>query len=255
MKARARSGMLAGMPVVGGPGMGWHLINGGGIALLLGLLGVLLWDASPGDLALARWMADANGFAWRRNTLFIAWTHESPRAIALVLLVWICAGFARPTGCLLRLDRRERGVLALAVLIAMALPGTLKQWSLTSCPWDLAPFGGMARYVSHWQWGAADGGSGHCFPAGHAAAGYAFIGGWFVFRASAPAIARRWLVLSLLAGTMLGLAQQWRGAHFMSHTLWTAWLSAAAGFAIHETAHRLNRRAAGARPFMKPGRS
>ena len=29
---------------------------------------------------------------------------------------------------------------------------------------------------------------------------------------------------ALLAGFSLGLAQQVRGAHFMSHTLWTAWL-------------------------------
>jgi len=28
----------------------------------------------------------------------------------------------------------------------------------------------------------------------------------------------------LQAGFALGLAQQMRGAHFMSHTLWTAWL-------------------------------
>ena len=28
----------------------------------------------------------------------------------------------------------------------------------------------------------------------------------------------------MAAGFALGLAQQMRGAHFMSHTLWTAWL-------------------------------
>ena len=27
----------------------------------------------------------------------------------------------------------------------------------------------------------------------------------------------------MLAGLLLGLAQQVRGAHYMSHTLWTAW--------------------------------
>ncbi len=28
----------------------------------------------------------------------------------------------------------------------------------------------------------------------------------------------------LLAGLLLGAAQQLRGAHFMSHTLWTGWI-------------------------------
>jgi membrane-associated PAP2 superfamily phosphatase len=32
------------------------------------------------------------------------------------------------------------------------------------------------------------------------------------------------LALALAAGSVLGLSQQMRGAHFMSHTLWTAWL-------------------------------
>jgi len=40
----------------------------------------------------------------------------------------------------------------------------------------------------------------------------------------APAVARRWLAAALAAGLVLGVAQQLRGAHFMSHTLWSAWL-------------------------------
>jgi membrane-associated PAP2 superfamily phosphatase len=39
-----------------------------------------------------------------------------------------------------------------------------------------------------------------------------------------PPIARRWLWSAVIAGLVLGLAQQVRGAHYMSHTLWTAWL-------------------------------
>jgi membrane-associated PAP2 superfamily phosphatase len=82
--------------------------------------------------------------------------------------------------------------------------------------------------VSHWSLGP-DGGSGHCFPAGHAASGFSFAGGYFAFRRSDRGLARRWLAAALAAGLLLGLAQQWRGAHFMSHTLWSAaacWLSA-----------------------------
>jgi hypothetical protein len=72
--------------------------------------------------------------------------------------------------------------LAVTVLCVLVVPA-LKQFSLSSCPWDLAEFGGVARYVPHWQsiWGhVADGGPGRCFPSGHAAAAFAFIGGWFV---------------------------------------------------------------------------
>jgi membrane-associated PAP2 superfamily phosphatase len=48
------------------------------------------------------------------------------------------------------------------------------------------------------------------------------VGGYFAFNASCQRLARQWLAAALAAGMVLGLAQQWRGAHFMSHTLWSA---------------------------------
>jgi len=106
-------------------------------------------------------------------------------------------------------------------LLAALAVTALKAASQTSCPWALADFGGVAHYASHWAF-QADGGSGHCFPAGHASSGFSFVAGYFAFRRTAPQIARRWLIAALAAGLALGLAQQWRGAHFMSHTLWSA---------------------------------
>jgi membrane-associated PAP2 superfamily phosphatase len=35
-------------------------------------------------------------------------------------------------------------------------------------------------------------------------------------------MARLWLACAVAAGLLLGLVQQWRGAHFMSHTVWSA---------------------------------
>lgn len=116
----------------------------------------------------------------------------------------------------------------------------LKRLNHTSCPWDLAEFGGVARHVSHWLWGVRDGGAGHCFPAGHASTAFAYLAGWFVLRRSAPRAAGRWLLGALLAGMVLGLAQQMRGAHYMSHTLWTAWICWAWGLAL-ETALQVHR--------------
>ena len=46
----------------------------------------------------------------------------------------------------------------------------------------------------------------------------------------------------LLAGLVLGLGQQWRGAHFTSHTLWTAWLCWGVAFGLDRLRHRLGDR-------------
>ena len=78
--------------------------------------------------------------------------------------------------------------------------------SATSCPWDLAQFGGVARHVSHWALGVLDGGSGRCFPAGHASAGFAFLGGYFALRHKAPTAARWWLAGAFAGGFVLGAA-------------------------------------------------
>lgn len=118
----------------------------------------------------------------------------------------------------------ERLQMAISALLALAAVSVGKNLSTTSCPWDLAEFGGVARYASHWALGVVDGGGGRCFPAGHASAGFAFVGGYFALRHKAPAAARWWLAAAVLAGLVLGGAQQVRGAHFMSHTLWTGWL-------------------------------
>lgn len=48
-------------------------------------------------------------------------------------------------------------------MLCQALVPTLKQFSLTLCPWDLLEFGGRAQSVAHGQPGVADGGPGRCF--------------------------------------------------------------------------------------------
>jgi membrane-associated PAP2 superfamily phosphatase len=124
-----------------------------------------------------------------------------------------------------RADPRRAGALAAVTLLCVLAVPALKQFSHTSCPWDLAEFGGVARYVSATgRLGVDDGGPGRCFPSGHATAAFAFFGGWFVLRdhqpaGGAPVAGRR-------AAGRAGVRrrQYLRGAHYPSHTLWTAWL-------------------------------
>jgi membrane-associated PAP2 superfamily phosphatase len=47
-----------------------------------------------------------------------------------------------------------------------------------------------------------------------------------------------WLIAAVVCGLVLGLAQQWRGAHYMSHTLWTAWVCWSVALAIDVVARR-----------------
>jgi membrane-associated PAP2 superfamily phosphatase len=60
-----------------------------------------------------------------------------------------------------------------------------------------------------------------CFPAGHASAGYAWISSYFfgLYYQSRW----RWVGLgaSMIAGAVFGFVQQIRGAHFISHDIWT----------------------------------
>ena len=189
-----------------------------------GLLLLLAWDASGLDRALAHWFGNTQGFALREHWLFTTVLHEGARRLSWLLVVGLSLAAWWPVGVLRRIDRSQRLQLVVTTLLSLLAVVSVKFISSTSCPWDLAEFGGVARYVSHWTWAVVDGGGGHCFPAGHASAGFAFLGGYFVLRDAAPRAARRWLLVTLVAGLVLGLSQQARGAHYMSHTLWTAWM-------------------------------
>ncbi|CAN5878771.1 phosphatase PAP2 family protein [soil metagenome] len=202
--------------------------------LTVALLAVVLaWDASGLDLWAARLFGGPGGFPLKNHWLLEGVMHTGGRWLSWLLALWIVVGIWRPTGCLRRIDLAERFQLAASVAVAVLLISGIKRFSNTSCPAELEIFGRSARYVSHWAWfGPGDGGTGHCFPAGHASAAFAFVGGFFAFARQSPAIAHLWLALAVASGIALGAAQQMRGAHFMSHTLWTAWLCWASAFAI-----------------------
>lgn len=216
------------------------------LAVTLAALGLLiLWDASGLDLVLARLAGTPTGFPWRDDWFLNKVMHESAKTLSWVLVIGLFAAIRWPVGIFRRLSRGERAQLAGTALACVVLVSLLKFTSKTSCPWDLQAFGGVAHHVSHWAWGVGDGGPGHCFPAGHASAAFAYLGGYFAFRRSSPGIARAWLAGAMVAGLALGLSQQLRGAHFMSHTLWTAWFCWATGLAIDTAVQALSGRRAG----------
>ena len=195
-------------------------------ASVIALALLLLWDFSGLDLWAVRLVGGEQGFAWRERWLTAGLMHQGGRWLALSLILWMLfhALHVPRWSPWAGLSRRERWVGCGVMALSLALIPLLKRASQTSCPWDLAEFGGNARYVSHWAWGVLDGGSGHCFPSGHASSAFAFLAGYFMLRRSRPRQARLWLGALLLLGTGYGLAQMARGAHYPSHTMWTAWI-------------------------------
>lgn len=198
---------------------------------------VLLWDASGLDLAVMRLWGTEQGFALKEQPILSHWLHTRAQQAALVLYLLLLLMVWRPLGPWRGLQRRERAHALIAITLSLLSISLLKRLSLTSCPWDLAVFGGPAQLVSHWAWGTPDGGAGHCFPSGHASSAFGFLAMVLPFlRAPDPRLqhtGRRWLMLLVTVGLVFGLTQTLRGAHYPSHTLWTAWICWTVGNAVY----------------------
>lgn len=201
----------------------------GDVAVAMLALGLLLaWDLSPLDLWLIRPWGTAYGFAWQDHGFTRQVMHDGGRIVAWAVLIALVVNvwhpLARHTSWFPELSRAERVRWLLVTLVALLAVPAIKQVSLTSCPWELAEFGGRAEPVWHWLVRVPDGGNGHCFPSGHAVSAFAFLSGWFALRDEHPKAARAWLVAVLVLGAVFGWSQMIRGAHYASHTLWSAWL-------------------------------
>ncbi len=199
-----------------------HGPRGDLLAALATLALLLWWDGSGLDLMLARHYGDGNGFALRNDWWLQRVLHDGGRLLSGIALAACCVWALR--GDVRAMARRPRAAwLGVVVLCFVGVPA-LKRISRTSCPWDLDLFGGNADYVPHWLLAVTDGGPGHCFPSGHAVAAFAFLPLYFQWRPIHPRRAQALLGATLAAGALFGWAQLARGAHFPSHTLWSAWL-------------------------------
>lgn len=210
--------------------------------LLVSLALVLAWEWSGLDRPASALFGSAQGFAWRDSAWASGLLHDGGRLLAGLVLALLVLDTVRPW--LSGPSRAERAwTLAVVLLSIIAVPA-LKRLSGTSCPWDWAVFGGTAERLPHWQFWRSDGGPGHCFPSGHAVSAFGFIGLFHLWRGHRPVLARALLGAVLSFGLLFGGAQLVRGAHAVSHTLWSAWLClllASAGDALRRAVFRAPR--------------
>jgi membrane-associated PAP2 superfamily phosphatase len=182
------------------------------------------------DLTIARWFFDDARRIFPLTNQWILKTvlHDAARmasaVAALALLGVTLTSWLAPQ---LRAVRAHRDALlyaSIATLGAAAFVGALKHFSSHACPWDLAIFGGSAAYHpllgAHEAARNVDG----CFPAAHPLAGYAWLGVGFALYPIARRRAWQAWAVAFVLGTLFGGVQIARGAHFLSHVLWSAWV-------------------------------
>ncbi len=118
-------------------------------------------------------------------------------------------------------------VMIISLITTILIPITisiLKRFSSHSCPWDLLIYAGGQKLIEWWEY--APNVSGKCFPAGHAATGLCIMGISIIFYAQNNIkYTRCFYILGIAAGLILGIAQQARGAHFLSHTLASVYIA------------------------------
>lgn len=193
------------------------------IPLIVFILLAISFELSGIDVWLADKLYAMEGGRWALRNAWVTrgLIHDIGKPcslmIAVAVLVAIAVTYLKKSWMKYQ---REFLYLLCAAAGGSGLITLFKSISHVSCAWDFARYGGERPYASVFTEIMHLSG-GECFPAGHASGGYAWLAFYFlgVYRNSNW----RWagLAFALSVGIVFGFAQQLRGAHFISHDLWT----------------------------------
>lgn len=194
---------------------GWQLGSAAGLAVLFL---VLEYDTPLDDWVSSLFYSPSLHRFPLQDSLWLEWlNHRLAKYIVTGVGVWLMASGLRHR----QVRRMFTGIM---MMLAAAAVSALKARSAHSCPWDMTSYGGSAEHFRTLAAVPLNAGPGHCFPGGHASAGFALMALYFYWQTSHPDRARMALWAGLLAGTLMGLGQIARGAHFLSHNLWSGWV-------------------------------
>jgi membrane-associated PAP2 superfamily phosphatase len=205
------------------------------VLILLGSASIILYigQYTDLDLILADFYFDAAkgvfpwDHTWFGRDLMHGYVKNVIVWIGYLIIATTLVDLLFPFARLNALARTRLRVVALAAVFEPLLITTLKQTSNMHCPWGVDRFGGDHPFLrlldvvpEAWQ-------AGHCFPAGHASTAMWFSALAVLWLPENPRRATLVFLAGIGAGFILGWVQQMRGQHFLTHTLWTAWLSSA----------------------------
>ena len=213
-------------------------------AFLLAAIGCLMawaFHVTRLDLQLAQPYYDTvnHAFPWRFAWVSKYFVHRYMKYALLAsgVAAWVAAlwSLRRRASGFLATHRRRLWLVASSFVLVPGVIALLRRYSAMHCPWDIVDFGGYAPYFDLLTAAPAGVRPGRCFPAGFVATAswtLAFALLWY------PERKRRCVAVGLIALTLslgMGWVQQMRGAHFLSHTLWSLWLSWATVLILHAT--------------------
>lgn len=205
-----------------------------GLALLVSaVLLAMLSQFGTLDMMLADLVFEplAGRFPWREHWFTEVFMHRWVKA--LLMATGLALVLAAASEALWRWPRlhasaqlRLRASATLAVLIPLSI-SLVKRLSDSHCPWSLERYGGSEPYVRLFDALPAGAMPGGCFPAGHASSALWLAGLCIWWLPRRPRTAAIVFGAAMALGFAMGWVQQLRGAHFLSHTLWSMWISSA----------------------------
>ncbi|MCE7521382.1 phosphatase PAP2 family protein [Vreelandella titanicae] len=174
-----------------------------------------------------------NAWAWKDTLITQDVLHKGGKWLSLtmglitLLLLMLSTVVAR-----FKVYRTPLLYLFSATLLSALLVATIKHLVSMECPWDLVRYGGARDFIGLLNIRPSSMPASACFPAGHASAGYTWIALYFFFTAIRPHWRWAGLALGLGLGLTFGITQQFRGAHFLSHDLWTVMICWTVSFVL-----------------------
>lgn len=197
------------------------------LSLFFILLMLLLYPHTHLDTRIADLFYDAqlHRFTLKNDPFLAVWMHVRLKwlmvVIAVASLVLALLGYKLSS---LQEYRKSLLWVFAGMLVSTMAVSIFKHYSVHGCPWDIALYGGTLPLLDLFTAPPAGTEAGHCFPAGHPSGGFALMAFYFAFMHSKPRFSVLMLWIGLFMGLLMGLVQMLRGAHFLSHVLWSGWI-------------------------------
>ncbi|MCK4841710.1 MAG: phosphatase PAP2 family protein [Methylococcales bacterium] len=196
-------------------------------------------EFTPLDFHISEYFYNSTLKQWPYKNDWLAETiiHKGGQKFSKIMgvIVFLTLLFSLPTKSPLHYCRKPLIFLFISCISGPIIIAILKSHTYIYCPWDLKLFGGKQPYIHLFDYVPANLKVGHCFPAGHAGGGFAFISLYFFLMIINPQYRFFGLYTGLLLGLVYGIAQQMRGAHFFSHDIFSlavCWLASLSWFLV-----------------------